>query len=94
MEKYQIFLIEKLEQLDKFTRAIAKVHGGNHPELHEVREVFLQMKEAIDKNPTVDVRAYLEKIDRLSSHYKLPSDACQTYAATYAWLEEATKLVK
>lgn len=94
MEKYQTFLTERLEQLDKFTRAIGKVHGGNHPELHEVREVFLQMKEEIDKNPAADVRAYLEKIETLSSHYTVPSDACQTYAATYELLKEATELAK
>ncbi|MGI6155128.1 MAG: hypothetical protein GX180_08690 [Enterococcus sp.] len=94
MENYQDYLMENLEQLDKFTRVVAKVHGENHPELHVVRATFLQMKDAVETTPTADLRIYLNKIATITKNYTLPNDACQTYAATYELLKKASELAQ
>ncbi len=45
MTTVETFSKERFEKLDFLTKAIARVHGPNHPELKDVREEFLKMKE-------------------------------------------------
>jgi len=37
------YLAEELPQLKLFVDKVSRVHGGNHPSLHEVKEVFTRL---------------------------------------------------
>ncbi|MHC5268970.1 hypothetical protein ACYSNO_07315 [Enterococcus sp. LJL98] len=73
-------------QLDKLTRTIEKVHGANHPELIEVRQLFLAMQEEQAQTKEYEVR--MARLREVTNHYTPPADACQAYQRTYQMLKE------
>lgn len=89
----EIYVTENFEQLDKFSRAIAKVHGKSHPELIEVRELFLVMKEKVSNDiTTADLSPEVARLKVITNDYQTPADGCQTYVATYQLLRELEQL--
>ncbi|TRM10970.1 iron-sulfur cluster repair di-iron protein, ric [Lentibacillus cibarius] len=79
------------EQLDLFTTAITRVHGKNHPEVFEVRELFetinSKVKEAGTSKPDLDEE--FAEMRRITNRYTIPGDVCETYAGVYNMLSEA-----
>jgi len=80
-------------KLDLFTTAITRAHGKSHPEVFEVRALFETMhskiKEAGINNPDLDTE--FTKLRKITDHYTVPKDVCETYAGTYEMLSEADK---
>lgn len=81
------------EKLDLYTTAITRAHGQNHPEAFEVRELFEiisgKVKEAKEKKP--DLNAELAQLRKVTDHYTIPGDVCETFAGTYRMLSELDK---
>lgn len=71
---------EIIENLDKILPVVERVHGEHHPELHQVAELYTELKEA----PSRDIFA---KLEEMTGNYAVPDDACPTYAKTYELLE-------
>ena len=71
---------EIIENLDKILQVVERVHGEHHPELHQVAELYTELKEA----PSRDIFA---KLEETTGNYAVPDDACPTYAKTYELLE-------
>lgn len=71
---------EIIENLDKILPVVERVHGEHHPELHQVAELYTELKEA----PSRDIFA---KLKETTGNYAVPDDACPTYAKTYELLE-------
>lgn len=90
--KVEAYIAENFEQLDKFSRVVAKVHGKNHPELLEVRELFLAIKEKVDMQDTADFTPELSRLKVITNDYQTPVDGCQTYQKTYQLLSEFDRL--
>lgn len=84
---------EQFPLLAQYTPVLVKVHGGNHPELEQVRDVFAEMNSKVQENSTkqVDLSAEFHELRRITNNYSTPSDGCETYAATYQMLESADK---
>lgn len=90
MTNFENYVVENFAELDKFTRTIEKVHGAGHPELAEVRQLFLDIQEAA-KQPVIDQEFVKQNILRLrvvASDYTPPADGCQAYQKTYRMLKE------
>lgn len=81
------YMSDNSEKLDLYTKAISKVHGDSHPEVHEVKALYETMKEKVSNGESVD--SEFESLRNVTSNYALPSDACETYQATYEMLKEA-----
>lgn len=72
---------ETIQTLDKILPVVERVHSENHPELHQVAELYKELKTA----PSADV---FGKLREVTGNYAVPEDACPTYAKTYQLLKE------
>ena len=78
------------ETLDQYVPIVARVHGGNHPEFHEVRKVYDAIvdkaKEAGTERP--ELNNEFTKLREITDNYNVPSDVCESYEAVYNLLSE------
>lgn len=81
------------QTLKQYVPIVARVHGGNHPEFHEVRKVFdtvvEKVKEAGSNKP--ELNEEFTKLREITSNYKVPGDVCESYEAVYNMLAEIDK---
>ena len=73
---------ELIKELDKILPVVERVHGDNHPELHEVAKLYGELKQG------AHVAAQLRQV---TENFTVPADACPTFAKTYRDLEELLK---
>lgn len=81
------------ETLEKYVPVVAKVHGGSHPEFHEVHKLFEainnKIKEAGSEMP--ELKGEFAKIREITDNYTVPADVCETYEAVYNMLADLDK---
>ncbi len=83
-------LINKhMKTLDLYVPIVARVHGGSHPEFHDVHKLFNSMKEALEKKSNLN--SIFESLRKVTNDYAVPSDTCESYEAVYNMLEELDK---
>lgn len=74
--------------LEQYVPIVARVHGGNHPEFHEVRKVFdtiiKKTNEAGAAKP--ELKEELAKLREITDNYTVPNDVCESYEAVYKML--------
>lgn len=79
--------------LEQYVPVVARVHGGNHPEFHEVRKLFdtinKKTKEAESERP--ELNEEFAKLREITNNYTVPIDVCESYEAVYKMLAEADK---
>jgi iron-sulfur cluster repair protein YtfE (RIC family) len=81
------------QTLRQYVPVVARVHGDNHPEFHEVKELFEAINTKI-KKPGPAKPALNEEFARLreiTNNYAVPDDACESYEAVYTMLAELDK---
>ena len=78
---------KNLGKLRQFVPIVDRVHGPNHPEFHEVRDVFDSLNEKI-LNDDKDLNKEFSILRKTTDNYKVPSDVCESYEAVYNMLEE------
>ena len=85
------FTNNHFEKLDLFTTAITRAHGKNHPEAFEVREIFESMNEKVKASGTKkpDLDEAFKQLRKITDHYTVHDDVCETYAGVYHMLLEA-----
>lgn len=89
MRKEFLNVVEKnWPKLIQFVPIVARVHGEEHPEFHEVKKEFDLMNEKIDKNNLDSLEDHFKNLQKITNNYKVPSDVCETYEACYVMLEE------
>ncbi|PKL11207.1 MAG: iron-sulfur cluster repair di-iron protein, ric [Spirochaetae bacterium HGW-Spirochaetae-4] len=79
-----------LKTLEQYVPIVARVHGDNHPEFHEVRAVFDVLVGKL-RNAGAEKPMLLEEFARLreiTHDYRVPQDVCETYEAVYQMLGE------
>lgn len=85
-----------LNTLAQYVPIVARVHGGSHPEFHQVRKVFDELakkvKDAGAEKP--DLRKEFTKLRGITDNYTLPGDVCESYEAVYNMLEDLDKAYK
>lgn len=79
--------------LEQYVPIVERVHGGNHPEFHEVRKLFdminIKTKEAGTKKP--ELNEEFTKLREITNNYTVPEDVCESYEAVYNMLAEVDK---
>lgn len=79
--------------LEKYVPVVARVHGGNHPEFHEVRKLYdaiiKKTKEAGAEKP--ELNEEFTKLREITNNYTVPGDVCESYEAVYNMLAEVDK---
>lgn len=83
----------KFKTLEQYVPIVARVHGANHPEFHEVHKVFdtivKKTKEAGSNKP--ELKEEFTKLREITDNYTIPDDVCESYEAVYNMLEEVDK---
>lgn len=80
--KYQEFE----EELQMIVPVVARVHGDSHPEFYEVKTIYDEIHENINKEG-YDFEASFKKLRDITDNYKIPNDVCGTYEKVYKSLE-------
>lgn len=77
--------------LEKYVPIVARVHGGNHPEFHEVHKLFdaiiKKTKEAGANKPQLNEE--FSRLREVTNNYTVPGGVCESYEAVYNMLAEA-----
>ena len=93
MKKFNKVVEENLGRLEQYVPVVAKVHGGSHPEFHEVKKVFQEVNVKI-KNAGLDkpdLDNEFKELRKITDDYTVPGDVCESYQAVYHMLEEVEK---
>ena len=81
------------QTLKQYVSIVARVHGGNRPEFHEVRKLFdiivEKTKEAGSNKP--ELNEEFVKLREITDNYIVPDDVCESYEAVYNMLAEIDK---
>lgn len=81
------------QTLSQYVPIVDRVHGGSHPEFHQVRELFdiilEKTKDAGAAHPKLDVE--FVKLREITNNYTIPSGVCESYEAVYKMLAEIDK---
>ena len=76
--------------LEQYVPVVARVHGANHPEFHEVRKLFdtinKKTREAGSEKPELKVE--FSKLREITDNYTVPGDVCESFEAVYNMLAE------
>jgi iron-sulfur cluster repair protein YtfE (RIC family) len=79
-----------MRTLEQYVPIVARVHGGSHPEFHEVRKLFdainKKTKEAGSMRP--ELNEEFVRLREITDKYKVPGDVCESYEAVYNMLAE------
>lgn len=80
-------------KLKQYVPIVDRVHGGNHPEFHEVRKLYdiitEKTKDAGASNP--ELNKEFAKLREITDNYRVPEDVCESYEAVYSMLAELDK---
>ncbi len=81
------------KKLDLYVPVVARVHGGHHPEFHDVRKVYdeitVKIKEAGTEKPELENE--FKQLREITDNYTVPGDVCESYEAVYNMLSELDK---
>ena len=77
-------------KLELYVPIVARVHGGSHPEFHEVRKIFDAINEKTKAAGTEkpDLSEEFARLREMTNNYKVPADVCESYEAVYNMLAE------
>ena len=77
-----------MRTLKQYVPVVERVHGGHHPEFHEVRRLFdsmlARMAEAGRKHP--ELQDVFQQLRKVTDNYTVPDDVCESYEAVYNML--------
>lgn len=80
------------KMLEQYVPIVARVHGNNHNEFHEVHKLFDTI---INKTNDAGIKPNLDEefkqLREITNDYKVPNDVCESYAAVYNTLSEVDK---
>lgn len=93
MKKFNEVKEKYIERLELYVPVVARVHGGSHPEFHEVHRVFNEIigkiKEANSEKPQLENE--FKQLRQITDNYTVPGDVCESYEAVYNMLDELDK---
>ncbi len=90
MTKFNEVKERNIRVLEQYVPIVARVHGGTHPEFHDVHKVFdeinAKIKEAASGKPELDNE--FKQLREITHNYTVPDDVCESYEAVYNMLAE------
>lgn len=93
MKKFNEILEQNLGRLEQYVPIVAKVHGGSHPEFHNVKKVFDEINKKIKNGELENLKLDNEfsQLRQITDNYTVPGDVCESYEAVYNMLEKLDK---
>ena len=79
-----------LGRLEQYVPVVARVHGGSHPEFHDVKREFDAIVEKLNKAGAekAELNEEFAKLRKITDNYTVPGDVCESYEAVYNMLAE------
>lgn len=76
--------------LAQYVPIVARVHGENHPEFHEVHKLVdaIMAKADAAGSEKPDLNEEFSQLRKISDDYTVPADVCESYEAVYKMLAE------
>ena len=90
MTKFKQVIEKHSEKLELYVPVVARVHGNDHPEFHDVHELYKKINEKI-KNTEADkpkLDDEFKELRKVTDDYRVPEDTCESYEAVYEMLSE------
>lgn len=74
--------------LEQYMPVVARVHGGSHPEFHDIYKIYDLISDKIKKDgpEIVELKEEFTKLREISNNYTTPGDVCESYEAVYQML--------
>ena len=90
MAKFLEIFNKHFEKLESYVPVVARVHGGTHPEFHDVKRVYETIRGKIKEESTESLALFneFEELRKITDDYTVPDDVCVTYEAAYNMLKE------
>ncbi|MFY9612278.1 MAG: iron-sulfur cluster repair di-iron protein, ric [Tissierellaceae bacterium] len=82
---------KNFERLEQFVPIVARVHGGSHPEFHEVKRIFEAILAKTKEADKPNLEGEFKELREVTDNYTVPGDVCESYEAVYKMLEEVDK---
>lgn len=93
MLKFDEVIKRNFEKLQLFVPIVARVHGENHPEFHDVHRLFdeisAKIKNAAPGKPDLD--SELKQLREITNNFTVPDGVCESCEAVYNMLAEIDK---
>ena len=85
MKSFEEAIKSNFKRLAQFVPIVAKVHGGNHPEFHDVRKIFDEISEKVKKanSEKPELESEFKQLREITDNYTVPGDVCESYEAVY-----------
>ncbi len=79
-----------MKTLIQYVPVVARVHGQNHPEFHEVHSLWKEMYQKIENSGSErpELNSAFAGLRKVTDHYTVPGDVCESYEAVYQMLSE------
>lgn len=82
-------LSEHWKKLELYVPIVDRVHGGSHPEFHDVKRVFDTMSQLLKEEPSkTSLTEAFHELRVITSDYTVPNDVCESYEAVYHMLKD------
>ena len=84
---------EHLQTLKQYVPIVARVHGRNHPEFHNVYKLFDALNKKISESGSEkpELNEEFANLRQITNNYTVPEDVCESYEAVYKMLAELDK---
>lgn len=76
-----------METLKMYVPIVARVHGGEHPEFHDVHRLFGSIGRKL-ADGSRDLAEEFEALRRVTGGYTVPDGVCESYEAVYNMLAD------
>lgn len=87
MKNNKVFT-ENMSTLKQFVPIVDRVHGGNHPEFHEVKADFEKLIGYVEQDDKEKAGEVFENLRKVTENYTVPGDVCESYAKVYELLSQ------
>lgn len=89
-EPFRDTLTKHTKTLKLYVPVVAKVHGGEHPEFHDVRALYEAMDKKIEDagEDKPELEEDFAQLRELTDNYTIPCDVCESYEAVYSMLSD------
>lgn len=93
MDNKQTFNMAKVKHfqtLGQYVPIVARVHGKNHPEFHDVQKVFDTLAKKVKESGAgvPELSEEFQRLREITKGYTVPDDVCESYEAVYRMLAE------
>lgn len=90
MRKFNELKEKYSEKLELYVPVVARVHGADHPEFHDVHELYNKINGKMENTESeeLELKDEFTELRRITDNYKIPENTCESYEAVYNMLSE------